>query len=1487
MPTKASKSKNSRSDSSAPIVSNIGREEEEKNAVPSSSKPVWKKKIKQEEKKSDVPDGTDTDTKKTVNKKKNPRSSKSGSSPKSGKPDKDKKKDAKDEKQEEINFASIASTTIGVKELTSAVITRGNLTRIGLVNWLSKHDDLKLVQDDYFMDLHTIPHIGNKLPKLSAKFFRSDVLIPRKSYETLRKDLPGVIFGYKDKIKADSGHPTLRTYREYNRLRIYDDTKHYEYVLNVGDSGMRSTEYGMPHHCLAPIINDKDRHRHSFKWDDARNEPTMANLDGYPGHPVTRCDHTFEKALEGQPCYCNPRFHYPTWFFKISYEFNQSNGRIDDRYSYDINDEVKLPPTYEHDNQRPLLKLHMTQGKEDVEVRINIDDGESETEIYERPGKGVEMNMLDFGKEKAMIFIHSQYYINIDDIAKMMWIGQYACAYTLIHKFEGTEGSFFDEGYWTKEDDTITMAVREGSCWDNENKCYKDTMCQAYQHPSLDFMHNGINGKYSKIVSVGRAEKKIVWTKMRETSVDATFKMYLVDIDDLKDGVVADLGKMKKLVHERKHEKKRTKLIGQMIQTQINKYSLRDVQGISMQPIIREMIASLNKNGVTLDTAETTTAMKQIFKGIMEIKKEIAAYNAEMHLSDTLANQQMKKPQNAFMYEQTKERNRSNAMNAFLQIVSNSIDREFLMNVASDVTTNIYFLLILLTFIGPLEVHRLYYIETSGMESGAILLYYIKLAVATFMTIGAICYGIMHYFNPLDPIFKRVRELGEQWNIPKATWMKYKLEVKISAAEVQSMCILVVLIILALLPIPKLDTFTTILIKMGVLGLFYKKGYLISIVIAALQSALPAAQAATGQYLGETNEFTMHFIFVGMIIIWWYRTFKNKRVDVYFATQKPTYGEYEIGELIAYGECAKEHGNFWRDLAPESKLDYNKELFETDCTEVNRKPISFAYGVHLKDYKPRVSTNCVHNEVHCVTNRQLFDLEKYSKRLSFKLMDKINAWVDRIDDYYFKEYSMPEMGFEDWLNTIKDTVKRERAADSKIKRDYVKHKDSRVNAFIKKEMILGKHNKQDGSKDKYAARLVQSCSQYLGNAVGPYCYTMGKILKKRWSEGPVVYASGMNRLQLGKWYDDAVDFVSGFGKPVVYASDFSKFDKHHTEQHLELEFKLLNRFLKMSDETSEAIRTTLRTVGSMPKGTVYECPATRKSGYHDTTLGNTLLNGFCQLFTICTMFDIEFDELDKIPVRMVVLGDDCYIITTPHIADLLMKDDTLGHLGWDVKKEIGELYEHTFCSSVFMPSAQGTILTSLPGRVLGKVFCSHKQYVKVKQQKYYCNVVAKGLLCDNQHNPIISVMLERLIKLTNVQIKDNKLGFMRDYNHKYQSFEHITQSINTSERIFDFYLNRYNISPTEMAELVRYMDNIPYFKCGLSHPVIDKIIAVDIEADVEKHHVELERGIFWDVVQYTEKAPIDPFQWWDALYRVHPTFTNVEDELIESEFHPP
>jgi cell division protein FtsI/penicillin-binding protein 2 len=206
------------------------------------------------------------------------------------------------------------------------------------------------------------------------------------------------------------------------------------------------------------------------------------------------------------------------------------------------------------------------------------------------------------------------------------------------------------------------------------------------------------------------------------------------------------------------------------------------------------------------------------------------------------------------------------------------------------------------------------------------------------------------------------------------------------------------------------------------------------------------------------------------------------------------------------------------------------------------------------------------------------------------------------------------------------------------------------------------------------------------------------------------------------------------------------------------------------------------------------------------------------------------------------------------------------NMGWDVKKEIGELYEHTFCSSVFMPSKQGTILTSLPGRILGKVFCSNKQYVKQKQQKYYCNVVSRGLICDNQHNPIIHALLKRLISLTEVKIKDNKLGFMREYDNKYQSFEHIEENIEMSPEIFNFYLNRYNISPTEVFELVEYMNNIPHFKCGLSHPVIDKIVKTDIE-EVEKDAVELERGKFWDVVKYSKRAPIDSFQWWCALYK--------------------
>jgi len=576
--------------------------------------------------------------------------------------------------------------------------------------------------------------------------------------------------------------------------------------------------------------------------------------------------------------------------------------------------------------------------------------------------------------------------------------------------------------------------------------------------------------------------------------------------------------------------------------------------------------------------------------------------------------------------------------------------------------------------------------------------------------------------------------------------------------------------------------------------------------------------------------------------------------------------EYEKGELIYYGECAKRDANLWKTMDVNSSISYPTGLYEKDCSD---KPIAFNYGVFLQDYKFRLSKACVHNEHHCLCNRQLFDLDVYSKRVSLDQLDSMLVWYMNSSHILMgDDFCTSIMDFYDWNLTIKDSKKRERSIKAHNKRSYEHGRDGKISGFIKKELIAGKTVIDDEKPDKYAARLIQATDAYINNTMGPYMYTFGKCLKNAWkwynNTQIITYASGLNRRQIGKWYDDSVDFVSTFGEPICYESDFSKFDKHHTKRHLEAEYNMMEHVLKMPKEVRQACESTYQTKGFMPHGTKYSTEATRKSGFQDTTIGNTLLNGVSQLYSLCRTLNCSLVELMDKPIRLIVLGDDCYMITTKEIANKYLEDDTLANLGWDVKKKIGPLYEGTFCSALFMPSSKGTILTGIPVRAIGKTFTSVKQIHKIKQQKYYCNVVAKGLLVDNKHNPVMRPLLERLISLTEGNVC-NKTGFMSDYWYKW-GFDSVDIEVDIDSKIYSFYANRYGISPSEIFDFAQYCRSIPNFKCGLSHPVLDKMISIDFE-DVPSGVFERQRDRLWSVVNYTHKVPRDEIEWYALVNR--------------------
>jgi hypothetical protein len=545
------------------------------------------------------------------------------------------------------------------------------------------------------------------------------------------------------------------------------------------------------------------------------------------------------------------------------------------------------------------------------------------------------------------------------------------------------------------------------------------------------------------------------------------------------------------------------------------------------------------------------------------------------------------------------------------------------------------------------------------------------------------------------------------------------------------------------------------------------------------------------------------------------------------------------GQLVLFGECALK-SKFWKILHPGAILKKSIINWNIDCKPKER---IWYYGPYFSNYKGRVSSNCAHTEAHVLTNRQLFDNSIYTKSaLDDVCFSDYNDMIDNYSEIIFGEkFFREQMPIEKWFDSIKDATKRKAASDAYYGGIFNVKKHLQTKAFIKTEIILGKSKNDSvlyGEDDQYTARLIQGHHPESNVRIGPYCYSISKFLKDWWNYKNVnfptiTYASGMNREQIGAWFDDSYQFVSQFGAVYAYESDFSKFDKHHTRAHLKSQYKFFGHILTTPDSVASAMASNILKFGYMPKGTFYSIDGTRDSGGQDTTSGNSVVNGTSQIYLICKALNVTPAQLHSLPIRMIILGDDVYCLTTKAIAELLLNNIALSSLGWDVKKSIGPVYTKTFCSSVFMPSTIGSILTGLPSRIIAKVFGSTKK-LKPEQGRYYCNQICQGLLAENRHNPIINGLLLKLLSLTGDSVetitnRERKYVNRHLFKIREYRFNCDAQLVGPVPAINQFYFDRYGITELEIDDWLQYVSNIPHYMVGLEHPVLAKLLAVDIE----------------------------------------------------------
>lgn len=238
----------------------------------------------------------------------------------------------------------------------------------------------------------------------------------------------------------------------------------------------------------------------------------------------------------------------------------------------------------------------------------------------------------------------------------------------------------------------------------------------------------------------------------------------------------------------------------------------------------------------------------------------------------------------------------------------------------------------------------------------------------------------------------------------------------------------------------------------------------------------------------------------------------------------------------------------------------------------------------------------------------------------------------------------------------------------------------------------------------------------------------------------LTYASGMDRLDIGRWLKRSVDF----GHVNFYKTDYSRMDSHVLTEHLYIEGSFWNSIIGNNDQFSKLLQTQWATVGQFSfKGDKkhehiqYGVSGTRRSGDQTTSVGNSILNCMFQLYVLSKQFDV-WDLLKTNQLAIIFLGDDTIISTAPTIIidDKMYIHDMLA-IGMEVDLFSLPIENLTFCSSVFIPCEvmvnqqwmSTYYLTPLPHRIVTRTFnCKDKTYDDLHYHKWAYEVAGARLL---------------------------------------------------------------------------------------------------------------------------------------------------------------
>jgi hypothetical protein len=405
---------------------------------------------------------------------------------------------------------------------------------------------------------------------------------------------------------------------------------------------------------------------------------------------------------------------------------------------------------------------------------------------------------------------------------------------------------------------------------------------------------------------------------------------------------------------------------------------------------------------------------------------------------------------------------------------------------------------------------------------------------------------------------------------------------------------------------------------------------------------------------------------------------------------------------------------------------------------------------------------------------------------------------------------------EEWIN--KWSQNKRAAIVLSLLQDLYKY--DQVKSFVKRE---------PGHKCVKKARGIQGYKNLATQAsLGPQVYSLQKAYggifnpdyDNQFEGVGITFASGMNSEQLGAWMTKV---HQRFSSPWFYERDGSNWDATMQAEHQELVNILYKDVtdavtyenIQQCREVHGVNVTTDRNTRITTKMS-YHLKETTKSGHNDTSLRNSIINAA-----------IAFEALRQLGIEaeVIVAGDDLLIAmgSEPPCATLVALESAMG-----IVPEAGVMDSYqkvTFISGHWIAHDGGFSFIPLLGRLLLRL---NWTATTVHPEDYHSfnYGVAQGLKPSVGGLPIYSALLD--IQKPEKTTKRARKAVSEKYLRTWESEQTFIKNGEVPREVRQWFCDRYQTTPCEIASLEALIRSSLAFPCVLSHPLADRIIERDL-----------------------------------------------------------